>query len=183
MAAVLAPAHSSSVSKSHAGIVVRIISLIAIAVSTTTSCTTRISPDAGGHVFATVTKVVDGDTVHISINGTKEEIRLIGVDTPETVHPTKSVQCFGPEASEHTKQLLPRGTRVYVVRDIESRDRYGRLLAYLYRAADNLFINNDLVLNGWARPYPYPPNTTLETTFSESAHHAETHRLGLWSRC
>jgi len=181
--AVLAPEHSSSVSKSHAGIAVRIIALIAIAVSATTSCTTRISPDAGGRVFATVTRVVDGDTIHISINGTREEIRLIGVDTPETVHPTKPVQCFGPEASAHTKQLLPRGTRVYLVRDVESRDRYGRLLAYVYRAADNLFINNELVLNGWARPYPYPPNTTLETTFSESAHHAETHRLGLWSRC
>ena len=151
--------------------------------STTTSCTTRISPDAGGRVFATVSEVIDGDTLHVSIGGMKEEIRLIGVDTPETVHPTKPVQCFGPEASAHTKQLLPRGTRVYLVRDVESRDRYGRLLAYVYRATDDLFINNELVFNGWARPYPYPPNTTLETTFAESAHHAETKQLGLWSRC
>ena len=151
--------------------------------SVATSCTTRITPDAGGRVFATVSHVIDGDTVHVSIGGTTEEIRLIGVDTPETVHPTKPVQCFGPEASAHTKQLLPKGTRVYLVRDVESRDRYGRLLAYMYRAADNLFINNELVFNGWARPYPFPPHTTLETTCAESAHHAEAQRLGLWGHC
>lgn len=147
------------------------------------SCSTRISPDAGGRVFATVSKVVDGDTVHVTVGRTTEEIRLIGVDTPETVHPTKPVQCFGPEASQRTKELLPRGTRVYLVRDIEARDRFGRLLAYMYRASDDLFVNHELVFGGWARPYPYPPNTALEGTFAMAATHAQSQQLGLWARC
>jgi len=147
------------------------------------SCSTRITPDAGGRVSATVSKVIDGDTVHVTIGGRTEEIRLIGVDTPETVHPTKPVECFGPEASQYTKGLLPRGTRVYLVRDVESRDRFGRLLAYVYRASDNLFVNHDLVFGGWARPSPYPPNTTLETVFAEASAHAQSNQLGLWSRC
>ncbi len=147
------------------------------------SCSTRITPDAGGRVSATVSKVIDGDTVHVTIGGRTEEIRLIGVDTPETVHPTKPVECFGPEASQHTKGLLPRGTRVYLVRDVESRDRFGRLLAYVYRVSDNLFVNHDLVFGGWARPSPYPPNTTLETVFAEASAHAQSNQLGLWSQC
>jgi micrococcal nuclease len=147
------------------------------------SCSTRIETDAGGRVFATVSQVIDGDTVHVTIGGTTEEIRLIGVDTPETVHPTKPVQCFGPEASQHTKELLPRGSRVYLVRDVESRDKYGRLLAYMYRATDDIFVNYELVYNGWARPYPYPPNTTLESSFAEAAFHAQSQQLGLWRHC
>lgn len=177
------PERLSSASNFRADIIVRIIALVVVTASVTTSCSTRITPDAGGRVYATVSQVIDGDTVHVSIGGRKEEIRLIGVDTPETVHPTKPVQCFGPEASAHTKELLPKGSRVYLVRDVESRDRYGRLLAYLYRAEDNLFINNELVFNGWARPFPYPPNTTLETLFAASAHHAESQQLGLWGHC
>ena len=147
------------------------------------SCTTRISPDAGGRISATVSKVIDGDTIHVSLGNSTEEIRLIGVDTPETVHPTKPVQCFGPEASHHTKELLPPGTRVFLVRDVESRDKYGRLLAYVYRAQDELFVNFELVYNGWARPYPFPPNTTLEASFAEAAVHAQSQHLGLWRQC
>jgi micrococcal nuclease len=157
--------------------------LIVASLLVAASCSTRISSDAGGRVFAVVSKVVDGDTVHVTIGGASEEIRLIGVDTPETVHPTKPVQCFGPEASQHTKELLPRGTRVYLVRDVESRDRFGRLLAYVYRASDDLFVNYELVFNGWARPSPFPPNTTLETDFAEAAFHAQSNQLGLWGRC
>jgi micrococcal nuclease len=173
----------SSASKQRAGKVVRTITFLAITLGVVASCSTRIESDAGGRVFAVVSQVVDGDTVHVSIGGTTEEIRLIGVDTPETVHPTKPVQCFGPEASQHTKSLLPRGTRVFLVRDIESRDKFGRLLAYMYRVSDNLFLNYELVYNGWARPYPYPPNITLETTFAEAAFHAQSQQLGLWRHC
>ncbi len=183
MVAVSAPAHSSSASKQREGYIVRTITLIVTTLAVVASCSTRIESDAGGRVSAVVSEVVDGDTVHVSIGGAKEEIRLIGVDTPETVHPTKPVQCFGPEASQHTKSLLPRGTRVFLVRDIESRDKYGRLLAYMYRVSDNLFINHELVYNGWARPYPYPPNTTLEATFAEAAFHAQSQQLGLWRHC
>lgn len=112
-----------------------------------------------------------------------ETIRLIGVNTPETHHPTKPVECFGPEASAHTAALLPSGTDVWVERDTESRDRYGRLLAYVHRSSDSLFVNLDLVAGGWAVPYPFPPNTTYESEFASAANDARASSLGLWGKC
>ena len=130
-----------------------------------------------------VSRVIDGDTVVVRIAGRSETIRLIGVNTPETHHPTKPVECFGPEASAHTALLLPEGTEVWVERDVESRDRYGRLLGYVHRSADDLFVNLDLVAGGWAVPYPFPPNTTFESRFAEAATAARASSLGLWGRC
>ena len=101
---------------------------------------------------ATVKKVVDGDTITVRLSGRTETVRLIGVDTPETVHPTKPVECFGPEASAFTKSLLAPGTEVSVVRDAEARDRYGRLLAYVTRLDDGLFVNRAILENGMAVP-------------------------------
>lgn len=149
----------------------------------TASCTTRIEFDAGGRILGTVTDVTDGDTITVSFGDSRESIRLIGVDTPETRHPTKPVQCWGPEATAYTKSLLPIGTRVAVVRDEEARDRYGRLLAYVHRVSDNLFVNKELVRSGAARAYPFPPNTTFESDFAADAHDAEQQRLGLWGHC
>ncbi|MFM8902353.1 MAG: thermonuclease family protein, partial [Actinomycetota bacterium] len=77
-------------------------------------------------------KVVDGDTLVVSVQNQIETVRLIGVDTPETVHPTKGVECFGPEASQFTKSTLKIGTIVRLARDDEPRDRYQRLLVYLF---------------------------------------------------
>ena len=76
----------------------------------------------------TVDRVVDGDTVVLMIDGKKEKVRLIGVDTPETVKPNTPVQCYGLEASNALKSMLPKGTQVRVERDEEARDRYRRLL-------------------------------------------------------
>ena len=151
---------------------------------TLVSCTaTRISSDAGGRILGTVTAVHDGDTLSVTIAGQEETIRLIGVDTPETVHPTKPVQCWGPEASSYTKSSFPPGTRVSLVRDVEARDRYGRFLAYVYRASDNLFLNMELVEQGWGRAYPYEPNTSLSTDFAGAEHLASTNERGLWAHC
>jgi micrococcal nuclease len=151
---------------------------------TLVSCTTtRIQPDAGGRILATVTHVFDGDTLTVAINGRQETIRLIGIDTPETVHPTKPVQCWGPEASAHTKSIFPPGTQVFLARDVEARDKYGRFLAYVYRASDNLFLNRELVSGGWARPYPFEPNTSLSVDFAVAANAAQQERLGLWAHC
>ena len=99
---------------------------------------------------ATVVEVVDGDTVVVDIGGRQETLRLIGVDTPETVDPDQPPECFGAEASAHTKELLPVGTAVRLTRDVEARDRYDRLLVYLERAEDGLFVNLDLVAGGWS---------------------------------
>lgn len=151
---------------------------------TLVSCTaTRIPTDAGGRIVATVTHVSDGDTLSVKVGGHTETIRLIGVDTPETVHPTKPVQCWGPEASAHTKSIVPPGTKVFLARDLEARDKYGRFLAYVYRASDNLFVNRELVADGWARPYPFEPNTSLAVDFASAAAMAQQEQLGLWAHC
>ncbi len=161
----------------------RRVAALCAAAAIITSCSTRIEPDAGGRVLGTVTKVSDGDTITVSFGDTSESIRLIGVNTPETRHPTKPVECWGPEATLHMKSLLPVGTQVAIVRDEEARDRFERLLAYVYRTSDNVFVNEELVRRGSARPYPFPPNTAHEADFAEAAHDARQQRLGLWGHC
>ena len=132
---------------------------------------------------ATVKLVVDGDTIDIAIGGNTERVRFIGVNTPETKHPTKGVECFGPEASAYTEKLLPAGTKLRVERDIEARDKYGRLLLYVYIANSNVFVNLDLVLKGYARPMVFEPNTAHRADFAQAATQAELHNVGLWKAC
>ncbi|CAB4368026.1 unannotated protein [freshwater metagenome] len=91
--------------------------------------------------------------------------------------------CWGPEASAHTTALLPPGTDVYIVRDAEARDKYKRLLAYVYRSADNLFVNYELVAGGWGVPLSIAPNTAFETDFAAAAYSAQQADLGLWGHC
>ena len=130
-----------------------------------------------------VVSVSDGDTFTVSVGDSREKVRLIGIDTPETKHPTKGVQCWGPEASEFTTRTLAVGTRVRLVRDVEARDRYGRLLAYVYLADSNVFFNLELVRLGFARPYPFPPNTTHKADFAAAAWDAQRAGRGLWANC
>jgi micrococcal nuclease len=132
---------------------------------------------------ATVKDVVDGDTIDIAIGGNTERVRLIGINTPETKHPTKGVECFGPEASAYAKQLLPAGTALRVERDVEARDKYGRLLLYVYIANSNVFVNLDLVMNGYARPMVFEPNTAHMADFAQAATQAELRNVGLWQAC
>ncbi len=138
--------------------------------------------DQSGFVV-TILKVVDGDTVDIDINGRTERVRLIGVNTPETKHPTKPIECFGPEASAYMTELLPKGTTVRIERDVEARDRYGRMLLYLYRDSDNLFINLDLVSRGYGTPMSIEPNTFHRNDFVRAAALAEVSNVGLWKAC
>ena len=130
-----------------------------------------------------VVHVVDGDTIDVDIDGTTERVRLIGIDTPETVKPNTPVQCFGPEASANTKSLLPPDTPVRLERDAEARDAYGRLLAYVFRATDGLFVNLDIIANGFAHPLPFEPNTTHADRFADAATSARAAHLGLWAAC
>ena len=148
------------------------------------SCgTTRAEFGAGGRMSATVTGLVDGDTVEVSIAGRRQLVRLIGVDTPETKHPTKPVQCGGPEASRFTAEHFPEGTKVELSRDIEARDRFGRLLAYLHRANDGFFLNEELLRQGWARSYPFEPNTSHAMHFARVAAEARAALRGMWAMC
>ncbi len=132
---------------------------------------------------ATVVEVVDGDTVVVDLAGRQETLRLIGIDTPETVDPDQPPECWGAEASAHTKALLPAGTAVRLTRDVEARDRYDRLLVYVERTEDGLFVNLDLVAGGWADDYPFPPNVAHQREFALAVSQARAEGLGLWGTC
>lgn len=134
---------------------------------------------------ATVIDVVDGDTVRLRIDGHQESVRLIGIDTPETKHPTKGVQCFGPQASDFMTRLLPAGTELRIERDVEARDSYDRLLLYLFAATPDgeRFINLELVTRGYARPLSIEPNVRYRRLFVDAAIDAERNLRGLWRVC
>jgi micrococcal nuclease len=148
------------------------------------SCTfTRTTPSAGERVIATVIEHVDGDTLTVRLQGRRQDIRLIGVDTPETKHPRKPVECGGPEASAFTASQFPRGTKVEIVRDVEARDRFGRLLAYVFRQPDGLFLNRALLEHGHADAYPFEPNTMFSSEFAGLALTAQRNGVGMWALC
>lgn len=132
---------------------------------------------------AIVTRVIDGDTIDANIGGHAERVRLIGIDTPETKKPNTPIQCFGPEASDFTKHTLVPGTRVTIRRDAEARDDYGRLLGYVYRSSDGLFVNLELARLGYARPLTIAPNTAFTADFVRAARDAEAANRGLWAAC
>jgi micrococcal nuclease len=140
-------------------------------------------PDGGRGREAEVAEVIDGDTVDLTIGGATERARLLGIDTPETVHPDRPVECFGPEASARTKELLPAGTVVLLQRDEEARDRFGRLLVYLWRRDDGLFVNGTLVAEGYADTLRIEPNTALASDLSARRAAARAAGLGRWSSC
>jgi micrococcal nuclease len=129
-----------------------------------------------------VVEVVDGDTVHVLVGATRERVRYIGVDTPETRHPEKGVECYGQAASAYNGTLV-RGQRVRLERDAEHRDRFGRLLAYVHRSSDGLFVNEELVRRGYARPLRIAPNVRHAGRFERLARQARTARRGLWGTC
>lgn len=147
---------------------------------TATACALS-SPRVDGR--ATVLSVVDGDTIVVEIVGRTETLRLIGVDTPESVHPERPVECFGPEAAEFLSTLLPPHTEVTIQRDVVGRDHYGRLLGYVRRASDGLYVNDELVRQGFARPMSIEPNTSQRESFVEAARAAEAADVGLWAAC
>ena len=132
---------------------------------------------------ATVIEVVDGDTIDVRIVGRTERVRLIGIDTPETKKPDAPIECYGPEASANTTALLPVGTSVRIERDVVGRDDYGRLLGYVYRLDDGLFVNLDIIERGYATPLSIPPNTTFARAFAAAAGDAERADVGLWAAC
>ena len=148
-----------------------------------TACRPSTAAAPTAPLAATVVRVVDGDTIDLRFGGTTERVRLIGIDTPETVKPNTPVQCYGPEASAHTKALLPKGTAVTVERDLEPRDTYGRLLLYVHRASDHLFVNLDLAQGGFARPLTIAPNTAHEADFAAAVAAAQAGKVGLWGAC
>jgi micrococcal nuclease len=138
--------------------------------------------NASGDKFdatATITDVVDGDTVRIApaIDG-NDEVRLIGMDTPETKDPSEGIEPYGPEASSYASSRL-EGERVGLKFDAERTDQYGRLLAYVYTSSGGMF-NEALVRNGYAQVYTVPPNDSQEDCFMAAQRAARVAALGIW---
>lgn len=133
------------------------------------------------YTYYSVTEVVDGDTVKINMNGKVETLRLIGMDTPETVDPRKPVQCFGKEASNKAKELLS-GKKIRIEMDPTQgeRDKYDRLLAYVYRD-DGIFYNKYMIEQGYAHEYTYNTPYKYQAEFKAAQKSAQTAQLGLWS--
>jgi micrococcal nuclease len=129
---------------------------------------------------APVLRVVDGDTFEARIGGESEDVRLIGVDTPETVKPDTPVQCYGPRASDFTHHLL-EGTTVRLVFGVERRDIYGRLLAYVHLG--DRFVNAMLVRRGLARTLTIPPNDRYAPFLRGLEATAARAGRGLWGAC
>ena len=143
----------------------------------------RGSDDAAGATLSgRVVRVVDGDTIRVALGGRVERVRYIGIDTPESVKPGTPAQCYAHRAAAENARLVG-GRRVRLVLDVESRDRFGRLLAYVYRAADGLLVNAALVRRGFARTLTIPPDVRFAARFRALAARARQEHRGLWSAC
>ncbi len=145
------------------------------------SSSNLIQSDKREEVF--VERVVDGDTIQVSINNTKETVRLIGIDTPETADPRKPVQCFGREASDFTKSLLA-GKTVFLEDDPTqgNRDKYQRLLRYVL-LADGTNVNKFIIEQGYAHEYTYHIPYKYQSEFRQAEKDARENNRGLWSAC
>lgn len=131
-----------------------------------------------------VAKVVDGDTIKLE---TGETIRYIGIDTPETKHPNKPIQCYGREASQKNTELV-EGKTVFLEKDVTNKDRYDRFLRYIYiinpEATDEaIFVNEYLVEQGYARLYTYPPDVKYDQLIRNAETAAREGERGLWKAC
>jgi micrococcal nuclease len=139
------------------------------------------SHEPSGTLHGRVVRVVDGDTIQVRLDsGRTERVRYIGIDTPESVKPDTPVQCFAKKAS-HFNASLVSGRKVTLRTDAEQRDRYGRLLAYVY--AGPRFVNRELVARGYARTLTIPPNVAHADEFAQLARRARKSGSGLWSVC
>jgi micrococcal nuclease len=147
--------------------------------------------EPAGSEIATVTRVVDGDTIEVRVTGRVEgpgagdvevgsvhRVRMIGIDTPESVDPRRPVECFGKEASAATRALL-HGASVHLIKDVEEADGYDRLLRYVYVGQE--MANARLVVNGYASAYTYPPNVRHSELFVRLQRDARENERGLWS--
>ncbi len=144
------------------------------------------TPEKGGVVNTTgayyeVTKVIDGDTFHLNMDGTDEKVRLIGINTPETVDPREEVQCFGKEASNLMKDIA-QGKLVRLEYDDSQnlRDAYGRLLAYAY-LEDGQMLNRKMIAEGYAYEYTYLTPYKYQSEFRDLQNLARTSGRGLWN--
>lgn len=136
-------------------------------------------PEKPSRMTATVVEVVDGDTIKVKMNGKTETVRFILVDTPETKHPQKGVQPCGPEAAAFTKRMLPAGSTVKLELDVQERDKYGRILAYVYKGGKS--VQKALLAEGLAKVAVYPPNVKYVDEYRAIEAKAKKAKKGIWS--
>ncbi|MGP5732527.1 thermonuclease family protein [Arthrobacter rhombi] len=159
-----------------------VVAAVAVAVALS-GCTSGGSaavdtPSSSG-ADATVVRVVDGDTLVASLDGTVETIRLLNVDTPETKKPNTPVQCLGPEATEYLRQRLPAGTGVHLEYDVERTDRYDRTLAGVYLDGD--LVNADIAREGLGVAVLFEPNHRFHDEVLAAQQEALEEETGLFS--
>jgi micrococcal nuclease len=141
---------------------------------------------------AVVVRVIDGDTIVVNLNGMEERVRFIGIDTPESrvnkraeiqskegLGDTQKILELGKKAKEFTASLVKPGDKVYLEFDVQKRDKYGRLLAYVY-LQDGRMLNKEIICNGYAMPLTIPPNVKYEEEFRKCYKEARENRRGLW---
>jgi len=145
---------------------------------TPTPVPTATAETVAGMTEAQVVEVVDGDTIKVSIGGQVYTVRYIGIDTPETKHPSKPVEWMGPEASAANEALVG-GQTVYLEKDVSETDRYGRLLRYVWLAGGRM-VNEELVRQGYAQVSTYPPDVKYQDRFLAAQQEAREAGRGLW---
>lgn len=164
--------------------IVALLTIVTCAACETSAAPTPTTVTPGAvEANATVDFVIDGDTIDAIIDGREDRVRLIGIDTPETKKPNTPIECYGPEATAFTESLLPVGTPIRIERDTVNRDDFGRLLGYVYRADDGIFVNYETIRQGFATPLSIEPNTTYIDLFVDAARAAESDDVGLWATC
>jgi micrococcal nuclease len=140
-------------------------------------CQEKTASSNTGRQQATVERIVDGDTLEIQLNGKKEKLRLIGIDTPETKKPGTPVMYYGKEASDYTKKRLEKKT-VELEWDVDKEDPYNRLLAYVWIEGE--MFNRTLLREGYARIATFPPNVKYVESFKKDQEEARQKGKGLW---
>jgi endonuclease YncB( thermonuclease family) len=134
---------------------------------------------------AALFSVSDGDTIRVEVDGREDTVRLILIDTPETHDPNNPPECYGAEATAFLEGLLPLGSELYLERDVSERDRFGRLLRYVWldRGDEVYLINEAMVRSGYAAQSTFPPDVKYEERIQQAARFARAHGYGLWSAC
>ncbi len=156
-------------------------------VAPTSSAVVLGNPVRPGETLAQLVRVIDGDTIDVSITGgPATRVRLIGMDTPETVDPNRPVMCFGAEATAKTKELLAQSSgELILVKDVSETDKYGRILRYVYfkSGSSTLMLNEELVRWGFAQVSTYPPDVRYQELFTNLTREARDAKRGLWNAC
>ena len=156
--------------------------LLVIIVSLAITVNHYLDQEASDLLSAKVIQVYDGDTIQVAIGNLRETVRLIGIDTPETEGKyNKNNEFYGEDSSNFLKNLLPRGTTVYLKADLENRDQYDRLLRYVWLDEEQeIFVNLILLEMGYAETMFFEPNTKYYDLFKDAEEKAKANNLGMW---